>query len=115
MKKNLIFTLLPTLSSPKLEEALETAPQLQGTDLSGPLLAGVNSTTASLTNFTVTSPSIFDASLIYFFEFEQNVNNLIALISSLDEAFPKLDKNIHQRVNLIQTLLKRTEFDLKEL
>ena len=114
MKKNLIFTLLPTLSSPKLEEALETAPQLQGTDLSGPLLSGVGSTTASLTNFSVTSPSIFDASLIYFFEFEQNVNNLIALISSLDEAFPKLDKGIHQQVNLIQTLLKRTEFDLKE-
>ena len=64
MKKNLIFTLLPTLSSPKLEEALETAPQLQGTDLSGPLLSGVGSTTASLTNFSVTSPSIFDASLI---------------------------------------------------
>ena len=114
MKKNLIFTLLPTLSSPKLEEALETAPQLQGADLSGPLLSGVGSTTASLTNFSVTSPSIFDASLIYFFEFEQNVNNLIALISSLDEAFPKLDKGIHQQVNLIQTLLKRTEFDLKE-
>ena len=85
----------------KAEEALETAPQLQGTDLSGPFLSGVGSTTASLTNFSITSPSILMHRYILF-EFEQNVNNLIALISSLDEAFPKLDKGIHQQVNLIQ-------------
>ena len=99
MKKNLIFTLLPTLllqSWKKLDHQ-----KLQGTDLSGPLLSGVGSTTASLTNFSITSPSIFDASLIYFFEFEQNVNNLIALISSLDEAFPKLDKGIHQQCYIL--------------
>ena len=116
MKKGVLYIKAPFVSSPKLQDAIDNAPNLNGLSLSAPLLFDKVTNSARISSDTtktfVTAPSLFKAVLSYLLNYTFDVSEFIALLDTLDEIrIPKITKEEDLLATLELRLFREVPFE----
>ena len=118
MRKGLLFTQLPFLDSPALQDALDNAPLLSGLELSAPLLSTFSTDGAKISSDTVetfaTSPSLLRAVLRYILHYEFDVPEFVQLLETLEEIVISASTKEDQ-VDLLSKTRTLRDFDITSL
>ena len=118
MRKGLLFTQLPFLDSPALQDALDNAPLLSGLELSAPLLSTFSTDGAKISSDTVetfaTSPSLLRAVLRYILHYEFDVPEFVQLLETLEEIVISASTKEDQ-VDLFSKTRTLRDFDITSL
>ena len=93
MKKGVLYISRPSLTSPRLQDAVDNAPDLTGVDLNAPLFSGLSINAPTVASSFGTSPSLLKAVLSYILNYEFDISEFVALLDILDEIrIPKITK-----------------------
>lgn len=118
MRKGLLFTQLPFLDSPALQDALDNAPLLDGLELNAPLLSTFSTDNVSISKDVVetfaTSPSLLRAVLRYILNYEFDVPEFVQLLETLEEIVITASTKEDQ-VDLLSSTRTLRDFDITSL
>ena len=93
MKKGVLYISRPSLTSPRLQDAVDNAPDLTGVDLNAPLFSGLSTNAPTVASSFGTSPSLLKAVLSYILNYEFDISELVGLLDTLDSIrIPKMKK-----------------------
>ena len=93
MKKGVLYISHPSLTSPRLQDAVDNAPDLTGVGLNAPLFSGLSTNAPTVLSSFGTSPSLFKAVLSYLLNYTFDISEFVALLDTLDEIrIPKITK-----------------------
>lgn len=93
MRKGVLYISRPSLTSPRLQDAVDNAPDLTGVDLNAPLFSGLSTTSPTISSTFGTSPSLLKAVLSYILNYEFDISELVGLLDTLESIrIPKMKK-----------------------
>lgn len=93
MKKGVLYISHPSLTSPRLQDAVDNAPDLTGVGLNAPLFSGLSTNAPTVSSSFGTSPSLLKAVLSYILNYEFDISELVGLLDTLDSIrIPKMKK-----------------------
>ena len=95
MKKGVLYISRPSLTSPRLQDAVDNAPDLTGVGLNAPLFSGLSTNAPTISSSFGTSPSLLKAVLSYILNYNFDISELVGLLDTLDSIrIPKMKKNV---------------------
>jgi hypothetical protein len=93
MKKGVLYISRPSLTSPRLQDAVDNAPDLTGVGLNAPLFSGLSTNAPTISSSFGTSPSLLKAVLSYILNYNFDISELVGLLDTLDSIrIPKMKK-----------------------